>query len=124
MKRSFLDSLVLEKSLAVVNGHDCGDLLEFAPPDAGFRNVCAKVAPKLAEDIADVCATLDIRQRRFVEAALLDAVRRAQTIIEEEGVHQAYEERAAAFADLEDGAEYDPRLELVVSAPRSSTVEG
>lgn len=121
MKRSFLESLVLEKSLAVVNGHDCGDLLESTPANPVLRNVCAKVTTKLADDIADVCAALDIRQRRFVEAALLDAVRRANAIIDEEGVHEALTEWAG-LGSREEGAIYDGISGEGFGPPRVETV--
>lgn len=95
MKRNELESLILEKSLSVVNGSDRSAILEYALEeghgDKFIKNVCAKVTTKLADDVANVCAALDIRQRRFIELALIDAVQRSNAIMDQEGVWEALE---------------------------------
>jgi hypothetical protein len=48
-----------------------------------FRNMCAHISPQLFEEIQGLCKTLDISQRRFVEGALIEAVKRANSIIAE-----------------------------------------
>ena len=48
---------------------------------AEFRNVCAHVSIPLADELDNLCAALDISKRRFVEGALIDAVKRANAIV-------------------------------------------
>ncbi len=50
---------------------------------APFRNVCAHVSIPLADEIDAICASLDISKRRFIEGALIDALKRAQAIVSE-----------------------------------------
>lgn len=46
-----------------------------------FRNMCAHISVPLADEIDNLCGMLDISKRRFVEGALIDAVKRANGII-------------------------------------------
>ena len=123
MGRSFLDSLVTEKSLAFINNNrELADhcinspqseplsekLLDGLTPEQAdeFRqfhaqifietkNVCAKVSPVLAKEIDDVCSDLGISKRRFLEAAFVDAVSRAKAIMEAEGVYELMEAQSS-----------------------------
>jgi hypothetical protein len=90
MKRTVLGSLVTEKALHIVNGHDGfpGEALQKAEEAGIMRNVCARVSTELADRVAVLSSMLDIRQRRFIEAALIDACDQADQIIEEEGVEK------------------------------------
>ncbi len=87
--RTSLDSLVTEKSLSLVNTAVSGDFPEQLHELGGLKNVCAKVSPQLVEEIDNVCSFLGISKRRFLEAALIDAVAQAHQIIEREGVADA-----------------------------------
>lgn len=48
---------------------------------AEFRNVCAHVSIPLADELDSLCKSLDISKRRFIEGALIDAVKRANAIV-------------------------------------------
>jgi hypothetical protein len=86
MKRSSIDSLVTEKALAIVNGHDNSRVIDLISSDLPeVKNVCAKLSVKLSDDIDKVCDFLDISKRVFIEAALVDALSKANKIIEDEG---------------------------------------
>lgn len=124
MSRTYLDSLVTEKALAVLNQssmfHDyvyssvaAGLVPEDVPIPDGMasqdvkvlqdfaaqvavpvKNVCAKVPPELSDEIDNIVALLHISKRQFLEAAFIDAVNRAKDIIQQEGVYE-YLDRAA-----------------------------
>ena len=46
-----------------------------------YRNVCAHVSIPLADELDELCKSLDISKRRFIEGALIDAVKRSNAII-------------------------------------------
>lgn len=46
-----------------------------------FRNVCAHISIPLADELDALCDSLDISKRRFVEGALIAAVKRANAIV-------------------------------------------
>lgn len=48
-----------------------------------FRNICAHISPQLYDEIDSLCSALDISKRRFVEAALIDAVKTSSAIVQE-----------------------------------------
>ena len=104
--RSPLDALVTEKALHFVATRFNADLLDLIGEDriehnVPLKNVCAKVSPELAASIDEVVNLLGVSKRRFLEAAFVEAVQRAEAIMESEGVYDALEdagrdERAAA----------------------------
>jgi hypothetical protein len=61
-----------------------------------FRNVCARLSVPLADHLDQVVGTLDCVKRRFIEAAIIDAINRAEAIMQEEGVYDALVERSSA----------------------------
>lgn len=86
--RTPLNLLVTERALAVVAGGG-GQFTEMVIDGAEspeIKNVCAKLSVKLADEIENICAVLDVSKRRFIEAALLEAVHRAKRIMDQEGV--------------------------------------
>jgi hypothetical protein len=95
MKRSFIESLVTEKALAILNRSDGEQIIDYAVDEAEglTKNVCAWVSTKLSDDIDSLCDLLGLSKRRFVEAALIDAVRKAQQILDDEGVVEFLEEQ-------------------------------
>lgn len=95
MKRSFIESLVTEKALAILNRSDGEQIIDYAVDEAEglTKNVCARVSTKLSDDIDSLCDFLGLSKRRFVEAALIDAVRKAQQILDDEGVVEFLEEQ-------------------------------
>ena len=106
--RSKIDSLVTEKALSLINDSGIDAVLDHvidgedglplrALEPLPLKNVCAKVSVQLSHEIDKVCDFLGISKRRFLEAAFLDAVEKAHTIIDQEGVE-------AALASGPDGA--------------------
>ncbi len=62
-------------------------LQEAAMEDAGTlltKNLCAKVAPQLAEEVQEMARFLGISKRLFVEQAVVDALDRASFVIWEQ----------------------------------------
>ena len=62
-------------------------LLEIAlqqnPDQKELRNICALVSTSLFDQVEQTCKFLDISKRRFVEAALIDALEKASSIVDE-----------------------------------------
>ena len=52
------------------------------------RNVCAKISSELADRLDNLCSFLSISKRRFIEAAIIDALEKSGEIIREEGVNE------------------------------------
>ena len=48
-----------------------------------IRNICAHISTDLYDQIEEACQFLDLTKRRFVEAALIEAVAKAESIIAE-----------------------------------------
>lgn len=97
MQRTRVDALVTEKALRIANGYDnasfIDSVIDQADPDGKlFKNVCAKLSVSLSDDIDSVVGLLDISKRRFIEAALIDAVSSAHSIIQIEGVWDRLEQ--------------------------------
>lgn len=99
MNRTPLDALLTRKALdrvALSGGHDLADMLLEGrlQVEGGIetKNVCAKVLPDLAAKIDEVCDLLDIPKRRFLEAAMIEAVNFAWSVIHEEGVLEAMDD--------------------------------
>jgi hypothetical protein len=95
--RGVLDNLITEKALAVVNRSGNANLLDSFLADQveealPIKNVCAKVAGELSDQIDEVVGLLGISKRRFLEAAFIEAVSRAQAIMEREGVYHSMED--------------------------------
>jgi len=108
MKRTNLESLVTEKALHLVNGSGSDFILERMTEDPNhvlpIKNVCAKVSTTLSDEMDSIVALLGISKRVFLEAAFVDAVAKANEIIEVEGVWGALQERSEVFAVREDEA--------------------
>lgn len=92
MARDPFDSLVLEKTLHIRNSFVSDELsdesLAIVEAHRGpiTKNVCARCAPELADQIDEVCMYLGISKRRFLESAFRYAVDRARQIIRDEGL--------------------------------------
>ena len=52
-------------------------------PDAPLKNICAMVSIDLFERVEECCKQLELSKRRFVEMALREALRQAETIVAE-----------------------------------------
>lgn len=76
----------LEAKRLANGGGDVQDALidEFMRRDGSeFRNICAHISPHLYDEIDNLCGSLDISKRRFVEGALIAAVKEAHAICAE-----------------------------------------
>ena len=90
MTRTLVDSLVTEKTLAMINGNNNADLVDLIEQDVPqIKNVCAKVSVQLSDRLDNTLGLLGISKRRFIEAALIDALNKASQIMDEEGLHEA-----------------------------------
>jgi len=87
VKQSFQNDFVIEH------------LVEKNPDEAEksfqLRNVCAKVSTHLADRLDGVCGLLDISKRRFIEAALINALDEADRVTAELNLNEAFQERGA-----------------------------
>lgn len=53
-----------------------------------MKNVCAMVTQDLFDELTSTCGLLDISKRAFIEAALLEALSKANSIVEAEGLEE------------------------------------
>jgi hypothetical protein len=91
-KRSPLDVLVTSCALSQLRFLQGSSNIDRAPAeiqDKVLKNVCAKVDSGLSDEIDNVCGFLDCSKREFIEAALIDAVEKANAIIQSEGLQDA-----------------------------------
>lgn len=91
MARGTINALITEKSLSFIStSHNSAifDLLanDQVQHDIPLKNVCAKVAPQLSDEIDEIVGLLGISKRRFLECVFVDAVRSAKQIMAREGV--------------------------------------
>lgn len=88
--RTPVDLIVTAAALKVVSGigfHRSTDMvLDQNPEVKEFKNVCAKVHISLSDRIDEIVDVLGISKRAFLEAAMLEACDKAQSIISTEGV--------------------------------------
>lgn len=94
--RTPLEALLLERTLHRIGVSRNDALLDAVAdqPEAGLKNVCAKVHPDLSRRIDEVCDLLDISKRRFLESAMVEALEQAYAIFEAEGLYAALEGKA------------------------------
>lgn len=52
-------------------------------PGSEYRNICAHCSVQLADEIDNICGLLGLSKRRFIEGALIEAVKLAQAAIAE-----------------------------------------
>ena len=93
MPRTQIDALVTLKSLEIIASNEF--LLDAVLDDRlgsteqmPVRNVCAKISSELADRLDNLCSFLSISKRRFIEAAIIDALEKSGEIIREEGVNE------------------------------------
>jgi hypothetical protein len=58
-----------------------------------MKNVCAMITQQLFDDLTSTCGLLDISKRSFIESAIIEALTKAKSIMDAEGL---YEHLAAA----------------------------
>lgn len=89
MSRSPIDLLVTHKTLSMmstVSGSELTDYILQKEDIPFLKNVCTKVHPDLADRIDKLCTNLDIRKRQFCEYAFVEALNKAEKIMEDEGL--------------------------------------
>lgn len=89
MKRSPIDALITEKTLSFMSTANSSEVLEYTLENSEtpeLKNLCTKVHPELAKRIDNLCNNLDIRKRQFCEYAFIEAVEKAEKIIQDEGL--------------------------------------
>jgi hypothetical protein len=59
-----------------------------------MKNVCAMVSQQLFDSLTNTCSLLDISKRTFIEGALIEALNKAEKIIEEEGIFERLAQEA------------------------------
>jgi len=103
MVRTPLDALITRKTLDFIYTHGNwgnGDVMDLIIDHAAengempfkLKNVCAKVSEELANKIDEVCGLLEISKRRFLEAAFIEAILKANEIMDKEGLWDCLEE--------------------------------
>ena len=77
------------KLKAMKSGFNNGRLVDMALDQgqevASVRNMCAKVSHELYESLELVCQLLSMSKRQFIEAAVSDAIAKAEDLIERTG---------------------------------------
>lgn len=92
------DKLIQFKALSHIYGHGADFADRLLDPSnteqvekLKMRNVCALISVPLFERLESSCALLDLTKRQFIEAALIEALDKADLIVQEEGVFEHFE---------------------------------
>lgn len=98
--RTPLNALVTEKILTRISQSGNAELLELALEDSDLaeritKNVCAKVSVQLSDRIDEIVGILGCSKRKFLEAAFLEAVDKADLIITREGFYEVFATKEA-----------------------------
>lgn len=56
--------------------------------DVPMKNVCAMISQVLFDDLSNTCSLLDISKRTFIESAIIEALAKAETIMDAEELHE------------------------------------
>lgn len=59
-----------------------------------MKNVCALIAQDLFDDLTNTCNLLDISKRSFIEAAIIEALSKTQSIMDAEGLEEYLVQRS------------------------------
>lgn len=92
------DKLIQFKALSQIYGNG-PDLLEnlvnsnnlSEAEKVKMRNVCALIPVELFDRLEQICGFLNFSKREFIEASLIEALDRANQIIEDEGLPEHFE---------------------------------
>lgn len=63
-------------------------------PKSQMRNVCALISVPLFDELEAMCGLLGLSKRQFIESALIEALAKANAIVDEVGLHQTLWEQA------------------------------
>lgn len=95
--RTELNKLLTQKTLAAISVVTNEALFDMVDSNDGLpehilsKNLCVKVTPGFNDKIEEICGTLSITKRRFIEACLREGIEQAEKILEEEGFYEAVE---------------------------------
>lgn len=97
------DDLIRYKALNlkyIASGSNLLDLVDKGSPgitaEIPMKNVCAMITQQLFDDLTNTCGLLDISKRQFIESAIIEALKKAQNIMDAEGLHDYMAERFPA----------------------------
>lgn len=97
------DDLIRYKALHLKYVSDNQGLLDYVisgdfqvEANIPMKNVCAMITQELFDDLTSTCGLLDISKRTFIESAIIEALAKAQNIMDAEGLHQHLAERHPA----------------------------
>jgi len=98
--RTRINALVTEKTLHRLSACHNEVLADVLCEEAGegnhaIKNLCAKVSVRLSDEVDRICTNLMVSKRLFIESAVLDAVERAEAIMEREGLYRFYEAQSS-----------------------------
>lgn len=65
-----------------------------------MKNVCAMITQQLFDDLTNTCGLLDISKRVFIESAIIEALKKAESILDAEGLHDYMAERFPASKEV------------------------
>lgn len=97
-----LTELLMYKALHVKqSGQNCSEtILEHLVEQNGdvidkiqLKNVCAKVSQELADRLDNMCGVLDLSKRRFIEAAIINALDEADRVAAEVKMFEHFEQQ-------------------------------
>lgn len=95
-KRTQFERLVTQKAMDFVSNAQNEKLTDFliesVQADPQMKNLCTKVSIPLSDKIDNLCSILDISKRKFCEAAFIEAIEKAESIMREEGVFAVMDE--------------------------------
>ncbi|MFQ6202804.1 hypothetical protein ACLMK3_10750 [Streptococcus anginosus] len=85
------DDLIRFKALNlkyISSGSNILDLMDKGSITAEIpmKNVCAMITQQLFDDLTNICGLLDISKRQFIESAIIEALKKAQSIMDAEGL--------------------------------------
>lgn len=94
------DQLIQYKTLDRIHSLSNSDLVDRVALSeevkSQMKNVCALISVPLFEDLEAMCGLLGLSKRQFIEASLIDALAKAENIVQELGLYDEMQERSAA----------------------------
>lgn len=91
------DKMIQYKALHQIYGTNGARILDHLLENAGeiekmkMKNVCALISVQLFVRLENTCGFLSMSKREFIESALIEALDRADKILENEGVFEHFE---------------------------------
>lgn len=96
LKRTPFERLVTQKAMDFVSNAQNEKLsellIESGHADPLMKNLCTKVSIQLSDKIDNLCSILEISKRKFCEAAFIEAIQKAESIMHQEGVFAVMDE--------------------------------